>query len=48
MTESETEAERLRALTEGYVSPPEDFGVFAEHEALLDSVLDRLERGTPA
>lgn len=42
------EAERLRALTEGYVSPPEDFGVFAEHEALLDSVLDSLERGTPA
>lgn len=48
------EAERIRALTEGYTSAPRDFGVFAEHEALLDSVLDKLgrgldklERGTP-
>jgi len=42
------EAERIRALTEGHTSAPDDFGVFAEHEALLDSVLDKLDRGTPA
>lgn len=42
------EAERIRALTEGYASAPDDFGVFSEHEALLDSVLDKLGRGTPA
>lgn len=41
------EAERIRALTEGYVSAPEDFGVFAEHDALLDNVLAKLSRGTP-
>jgi|ThiBioDrversion2_2_1062182.scaffolds.fasta_scaffold00083_152 hypothetical protein len=41
------EAERIRALTEGYVSAPDDFGVFAEHDALLDGVLAKLKRGTP-
>lgn len=41
------EAERIRALTEGHASAPGDFGVFAEHEALLDKVINKLKRGTP-
>jgi hypothetical protein len=41
------EAERIRALTEGHASAPDDFGVFAEHEALLDKVINKLKRGTP-
>lgn len=42
------EVERIHALTEGYTVMPGDFGVFAEHDALLDSVLQKLESGTPA
>lgn len=42
------EIERIRALTEGYTSVPEDLAIFAEHEAVLDSVMEKLERGTPA
>lgn len=41
------EAERIRALTEGYTVVPDDFGVFAQHGSLLDDVLATLERGTP-
>ena len=43
-----TEVERIRALTEGLTEMPEGLGVFATHETLLDSVVDKLERGTPA
>jgi len=42
------EAERIRALTEGHTRTPDDFGVFAQHDTLLDSVLSKLDRGTPA
>lgn len=42
------EAERIRALTEGYRTAPADFGVFAEHDTLLERVLAERERGTPA
>lgn len=42
-----TELERIRALTEGHATQPADFGIFAVHDALLDGVLDKLERGTP-
>lgn len=41
------EAERIRALTEGYPAVPEDFGVFTDHDALLDEALAKLESGTP-
>ncbi len=41
------EAERIRALTEGYAAVPDDFGVFTQHDRLLDDVLSKLERGTP-
>jgi hypothetical protein len=41
------EVERIRALTEGYSSVPEDFGVFTDHDALLDQVLSKLDIGTP-
>lgn len=41
-------AEHIRALTEGHTGAPDDFGVFAQHDALLDSVLQKLDRGTPA
>lgn len=42
------EAERIRALTEGYQALPTDFGVFAEHDTLLGRVLEERRRGTPA
>ena len=41
------EVERIRALTEGYSDVPEGFGVFIDHDALLDQVLDKVEIGTP-
>lgn len=41
------EAERIRALTEGYDAVPRDLGVFTEHDRLLSEVIERLERGTP-
>lgn len=33
------EVEAIRALTEGYVSPPEAFGTMAQHGRILDEVL---------
>jgi hypothetical protein len=41
------EVERIRALTEGYSEVPADFGVFTDHNALLDQVLSKLNIGTP-
>ena len=41
------EVERIRALTEGYSDVPEDFGVFTDHDTLLDQVLGKLDSGTP-
>jgi len=40
------EAEEIRALTEGYTSVPDDFGVFGEHSAILAEVLAELTQGT--
>jgi hypothetical protein len=40
------EAERIRALTEGYTEAPEDFGVFAEHEKILAAVWEARMKGT--
>jgi hypothetical protein len=41
------EVERIRALTEGYSDVPAGFGVFTDHDALLEQVLDEVESGTP-
>lgn len=41
------EAERIRALTEGYGAVPSDLGVFTEHDRMLSEAIERLERGTP-
>lgn len=43
-----SELERIRALTEGYTSIPDGFGVFEQHDRLLDEVLEELAKGTPA
>ena len=43
-----TELERIRALTEGYGSIPKGFGVFEQHDQLLDQVLAKQAEGTPA
>lgn len=42
------EVERIRALTEGYTSIPNGFGVFDQHGKLLDAALTRQAKGTPA
>ena len=42
------EVEHIRALTEGYTSVPNGFGVFDQHDKLLDAVLTRQAKGTPA
>lgn len=39
------EAEAIRALTEGYASVPDDFGVFDEHAAILAEVAAELAAG---
>ena len=41
------EVEAIRALTEGYAEPPDDFGVFTRHAALLQRLLERARTGTP-
>ena len=41
-----SEAEQIRALTEGYTEMPADFGVFNEHAAILDEVAAELAKGT--
>lgn len=41
------EVEAIRALTEGYVEPAGDFGVFTQHAAMLRRVLERARTGTP-
>jgi hypothetical protein len=40
-----SEAEDIRALTEGYTSVPDDFGVFNEHAAILAEVAAELAAG---
>jgi len=40
------EAEAIRALTEGYTSVPDDFGVFSDHAAILAEVARELAEGT--
>lgn len=42
-----SEVERIRALTEGYASMPEGYGVFEQHEQLLDGVIESKLKGTP-
>ncbi|MDB5542383.1 MAG: hypothetical protein JWQ89_4110 [Devosia sp.] len=42
-----TEAERIRALTEGYRNVPKNLGIFDEHGALLDKALAEGPKGTP-
>jgi hypothetical protein len=39
-------AEDIRALTEGYTSVPDDFGVFNEYAAILAEVAAELAKGT--
>ncbi len=41
-----TEAEAIRALTEGYRSVPANFGVFSEYPAILAEVAKALKEGT--
>jgi hypothetical protein len=41
------EVERIRALTEGYSEVPEGFGVFTNHDAMLDEVLGKLGERLP-
>lgn len=45
-----TEVEQIRALTEGHTGVPDDFGVFAEHEQILDRAIAAREKAgvTPA
>ena len=42
------EVEKIHALTEGFGSVPQDLSVFSEHDVVLDRVMSRLARGTPA
>ena len=41
-----SEVERIRALTEGYTSIPEGYGVFEQHQQLLDGALETKLKGT--
>ncbi len=41
------EAERIRALTEGYAEPPPDFGPLAHHADMLERAVTRARTGTP-
>jgi len=41
-----TEAEQIRALTEGFASVPDDFGIFSEHATILAEVVAELAEGT--
>ena len=44
-----SEIEQIRALTEGYAGVPDGFGVFGEHEQILDKVVAGTARvATPA
>lgn len=40
------EAERIRALTEGYVVPPADFGPMSHHARMLERAVTRALKGT--
>jgi len=40
------EAERIRALTEGYAVPPPDFGPLAQHAEMLGRAVTRALKGT--
>jgi hypothetical protein len=40
------EAERVRALTEGYAVPPPDFGPMAHHTEMLERAVTRARKGT--
>lgn len=40
------EAERIRALTEGYAVPPPDFGPMAHHAEMLERAVTRARKGT--
>ena len=41
-----SDAEAIRALTEGYTAVPDDFGVFDAHAAILAEVAAKLAAGT--
>lgn len=40
------EAERIRALTEGFAEPPPDFGPMAHHAEMLERAMTRALKGT--
>lgn len=46
VSEVVVEAERIRALTEGYLAPPDGFGPLAHHAEMLERAVTRARTGT--